>query len=80
MVSRGIEGESHSRRAERAALAGALAAVDQTGERTYEAELHRLQGELRLDRSHRTGRKRQVATGAAATNSAACPISTSSAT
>jgi len=49
-----------------AALAGALATVDQTGERTYEAELYRLQGELTLDTSKRTGRKRQVATDAAA--------------
>lgn len=50
-----------------AALAGAVAIMDQTGERSYEAELHRLQGELTLDRSHRrTGRKRQVATDAAA--------------
>ena len=49
-----------------AALAGARAAVDQAGERTYEAELHRLQGELALERSHRTGRKRQVARAAAA--------------
>ena len=49
-----------------AALAGALAAMDQTGERTYEAELHRLQGELTLDRSRRPGRKRQIAIDVAA--------------
>jgi predicted ATPase len=49
-----------------AALDGALAAMDQTGERTYEAELYRLRGELTLDGSHRTRRKRQVATDAAA--------------
>ena len=34
-----------------AALEEALAAVDKTGERFYEAELYRLQGELLLDRS-----------------------------
>jgi len=49
-----------------AALAGARAVLDRTGERTYEAEMHRLQGELTLDRSQRTGRKRQVAKDAVA--------------
>lgn len=49
-----------------AALEGARAVVDQTGERTYEAEMHRLQGGLTLDRSQRTGRKRRGATDAAA--------------
>jgi len=49
-----------------AALAAAREAMEQTGERTYEAEMHRLEGELTLDRSQRTGRKRQVATAAAA--------------
>src|SRR5262249_44665165 len=48
------------------ALAAAREAMEQTGERTYEAEMHRLEGELTLDRSQRTGRKRQVATAAAA--------------
>ncbi len=45
-----------------AALARARAIAGHTGEWTYEAELHRLQGELTLDRSHRTARKRPVAT------------------
>lgn len=49
-----------------AALGDALAVVEQTGERTYEAELFRLKGELTLDASQRTGRKGQVATDALA--------------
>ena len=49
-----------------AALAEGLAVVEQTGERTHEAELHRLRGELTLDRSKRGGRKRRTATDAAA--------------
>ena len=49
-----------------AALARALAAVDQTGERTYEAELYRLRGELTLDGSPATGRRRQGSADAAA--------------
>jgi DNA-binding winged helix-turn-helix (wHTH) protein/predicted ATPase len=51
-----------------AALADARTVVDQTGERSYDAELHRLKGELMLNRSssQRTGRKRQGASDAAA--------------
>jgi DNA-binding winged helix-turn-helix (wHTH) protein/predicted ATPase len=49
-----------------AALTSAAAAMNQTGERTYAAELHRLQGELTLDASGRTDRRRQVARAAAA--------------
>ena len=37
-----------------AALGEALAIVDRTGERNYEAELHRLEGELRLKREEPT--------------------------
>jgi predicted ATPase len=49
-----------------AALADAHRIMDRTGERTYEAELYRLQAELTLNRSRRNGRKRQVAKVAAA--------------
>src|SRR5262249_40957659 len=49
-----------------AALAQAEAAMDQSGERSYEAERHRLQGELILDRAYRASRKRQIARAAAA--------------
>jgi predicted ATPase len=49
------------------ALASARAAMEQTGERTYEAEMHRLEGALTLDSARRTARRRQVAAGAMAT-------------
>jgi DNA-binding winged helix-turn-helix (wHTH) protein/predicted ATPase len=61
-----VLGKAHQAEEGLAALAAARAALDQTGERTYEAELYRLQGELTMDRSQRAGRKRQVATDAAA--------------
>jgi DNA-binding winged helix-turn-helix (wHTH) protein/predicted ATPase len=48
-----------------ATVARALSIVEQTGERTYEAELLRLQGELTLGGLRRTGRKRQVRPGTA---------------
>ena len=44
-----------------AVLARARTAMEQSGERTYEAEFHRLQGELTLDRARRVGRRRQLA-------------------
>src|SRR5262249_31677937 len=49
-----------------AALAEARTVVDQTGERSNDAEIDRLKGELLLNRSPRAGRKRQVASDAAA--------------
>jgi predicted ATPase len=49
-----------------AALTRARAVADHTGEKSYEAELYRLQGDLTLAKSHRVGRKRQVATDTAA--------------
>jgi hypothetical protein len=42
------------------ALAEALAAVDRTGERMYEAELYRLKGELTLQKFQVSGFKFQV--------------------
>jgi predicted ATPase len=48
------------------AVADAWTTVEQTGERSYEAELHRLQGELTLDLWRRNGRKRQTEFGAIA--------------
>ncbi len=44
-----------------AAVAAARAIVEQTGERSYDAELYRLQGELTLEGSARANRKRQRA-------------------
>src|SRR5262249_14572526 len=41
-------------------LAEALAAVDRTGERMYEAELYRLKGELTLQQSQGSGSKCQA--------------------
>jgi len=49
-----------------AALTRAQAAANQTGEQTYEAEMHRLRGELMLNQSQRSGRKRQAPPDAAA--------------
>ena len=43
-----------------AALGEALAIVDRTGERNYEAELHRLEGELRLSHAGTRGGSRVV--------------------
>jgi DNA-binding winged helix-turn-helix (wHTH) protein/predicted ATPase len=40
-------------------LADARAVLERTGERTYAAELQRLEGELTLGRARRTGRRRQ---------------------
>ena len=48
------------------AVAASQTVAAHTGEQTYEAELHRLQGELMLARSKPTGRKRRVAKDAAA--------------
>src|SRR5262245_35191196 len=49
-----------------ATLAEGRTVIDRTGERTYDSELDRLKGELLLHRSPRSGRKRQVASDAAA--------------
>jgi predicted ATPase len=54
-----------------ATLADARATMEQTGEKTYDAEQHRLQGELMLTRAQLTGGKRAGATSAAA-EAAAC--------
>jgi predicted ATPase len=43
------------------ALSAARSAMESTGERSYEAEMHRLEGELRLARSDRSDRKRTAA-------------------
>jgi len=48
------------------ALTAARAAMNATGERTYEAEMQRLQGELTLDTSRSSGRARRVGKDAAA--------------
>lgn len=48
------------------ALRDARAAMEATGERAYEAETHRLHGELILSRSRASGRARRVARDAAA--------------
>ena len=48
------------------ALADALAVVEHTGERTYEAELYRLRGELTLSMSRPSTRKGRIASGSAA--------------
>jgi DNA-binding winged helix-turn-helix (wHTH) protein/predicted ATPase len=50
---------------ELAALEAAREVMEQTGERTYDAEAHRLHGELILHRSQRTASKRQTTSGAA---------------
>jgi predicted ATPase len=54
-----------------AAAAAARAVVEQTDERTHDAELYRLQGELTLQGSPRRSRKRQRA-GAAVAEAEAC--------
>jgi DNA-binding winged helix-turn-helix (wHTH) protein/predicted ATPase len=54
-----------------AAVAAARAVVEQTDERTHDAELYRLQGELTLQGSPRRSRKRQRA-GAAVAEAEAC--------
>jgi DNA-binding winged helix-turn-helix (wHTH) protein/predicted ATPase len=55
-----------------AALAAAGAAMGRTGERTYEAEMHRLRGELTLSKQPRTGRNARKAATDASAEAEAC--------